>query len=489
MKKREPDKPGWASRIAGAGLLAGGGIAAGMLMRGKGARIAGAMRRRFRSTAASAPRTAFKTPPPAAAAPRPSVAPKSAAPSPAPKPQQFHGPPPAHGPEPTTDLGQRRRKALNNWVSHIHDHVGKTVKFRDDINQLHHSKGQIIASHGKDGGATDAHVEWAKNIVEPIVAGEPIGLKKRDTTGLLSAAEHQQRVAAARSPRHHAETAISVRQGSTGAPSKAAIGLFRQGQQRSDTRASRSVWDTRGTEQAVGSMNARFKLHLPQAYRSTLPDSLLTYPTGRRLLAEALAEPPKKKGKQKVGPHRDLTIENPSTFTEAMRHPRMVEILRRSIGVVRDHQKGAVEYGYKKGLIPKGTPPGLAARAYKHAALMAVHKVGVGHYDFAMDATMQRELEPLRLFMQYAHRRVFDPVHTENQPETFEPFKREFGKKFSSRKHGKLTGTERYRMSPNNVFIKRAPLTRVLRIAGQHIGDLIRRPTAIGKKPSFPEIK
>src|SRR4051812_8228786 len=75
--------------------------------------------------------------------------------------------------------------------------------------------------------------------------------------------------------KHKAETAPSVRQGSTSAPGPAAAGLFRQGQQRPDSRGGRGLWDTRTEEEPVGSVNARFRLHLPKAYRSTLPNELL----------------------------------------------------------------------------------------------------------------------------------------------------------------------------------------------------------------------
>jgi hypothetical protein len=71
----------------------------------------------------------------------------------------------------------------------------------------------------------------------------------------------------------------------------------------------------------------------------------------------------------------------------------------------------------------------------------------------------KRELRPLVAFMRYAHRRVFDRLHTQN-PEAFEPFKEEFGTKFSEHRHGKLVGRERYRMRPNEKFIKRDPEMR-----------------------------
>src|SRR4051812_2905628 len=112
---------------------------------------------------------------------------------------------------------------------------------------------------------------------------------KRHPGSPLSAAELEQRRDAAHH-RHKAETAPSVRQGSTSAPSPAAAGLFRQGQQRPDSRGGRGLWDTRTEEEPVGSVNARFRLHLPKAYRSTLPNELLPTPKHGTLLAEALAE-------------------------------------------------------------------------------------------------------------------------------------------------------------------------------------------------------
>jgi hypothetical protein len=288
---------------------------------------------------------------------------------------------------------------------------------------------------------------------------------KRDTKPLTEA-EHRQRQEAAEASakaRHRAETAPSVQQGSTGTPSRAAVGLFRQGQSRpGGGRAGGGLWDTRTSEATLGSVNARFRLHFPDAYRGE-PHELAPPVKGRPLVAEGLGEPMpgKKIGGSRyraVGAqlHRDLVIENPGTFTEALRHPKMREILQRSIGVVREHQAGTVERGYKERLIPPTTPRGLAARAYKHAALMALHRAGVGDYDFHMDPEAKRQFRGLERFMRFAHRRVFDRLHTEAPAATYEPFKQQFGQPFRSRKRGRLMDVPRYRMRPNERFVKLA---------------------------------
>jgi hypothetical protein len=286
----------------------------------------------------------------------------------------------------------------------------------------------------------------------------------------LSEAERRQRSEAgkasarARRAGHPGETAPSVRQGSTGAPSRAAVGLFRQGQARGGTRAGRSVWDTRTTEAPVGSINARFRLHFPDAYRSP-PGEQAPRQKGRPLVAEMLSEAPATRGGKIAGAryragaskvHRDLVVENPEVFVEAMRHPKMRAVLQHAVGVVREHQAGAIERGYEKGLIPKDTPRSVASRAFKHASLLALHRAGVGDYDFKMDTVARRQFRPLERFMRYAHRRTFDRLHTEAPSGAFEPFKQQFGHKFRSRKHGKLTGTERYRMRPNERLVKLA---------------------------------
>ena len=261
----------------------------------------------------------------------------------------------------------------------------------------------------------------------------------------LTAAEHQQRVQAARAPRHRSETSPSVRQGSSGPPSRAAIGLFRQGQARPDTRSRRGPWDTRTTEAPVGAINATFKLHFPKALRSAAP-VIGPRLKGRPALAEALA-------RRKDGGHQDVVITNPATVVEAHRHPLMKDIIDKSIGVIRDHQKGTIERGHQKGLIPEGARPGTVARAYKHAALLSLHRAGLGDYDFHMDAAAKKEFAPLEGFMRYAHRRVFDQANIANKGR-FQPFKDEFGEDLHQKKRGKLTGTVKRRMRPMNEFIK-----------------------------------
>lgn len=263
---------------------------------------------------------------------------------------------------------------------------------------------------------------------------------------LLTEAEVRQRVAAGKASalaRHRTETAPSIRQGSTGVPSRQAVGLFQQGQARPDTRARRGVWDTRSTEPTVGSVNARFTMHFPSAYRSASPDPV---PKGRGMLAGGLA-------RKKTGEPRDLVISNPQTIAEAHRHPEMRDLIVKAIGVVRDHQVGAIERGQARGLIPEGTRPGVISRAYKHAALLALHKAGLGDYDFNMDETAKKDFAPLTDFMRYAHRRVFDQLNVATKGK-WVPFRDEFGQLHIQRKHGKETGVRRMRMRPNDRFVK-----------------------------------
>jgi hypothetical protein len=262
----------------------------------------------------------------------------------------------------------------------------------------------------------------------------------------LTQAEHAERVTAARASaiaRHRAETAPSVRQGSTGAPSKTAVALFRQGQARPDTRARRGPWDTRSSELPVGSIQAHVTFHFPKAYRSATPDLPAK---GRALLVQALA-------RSKKGVAQNLVISNPKTVVDAQRHPAMREIITKTLGVIRDHQAGAITRGIANGLIPKGTHPGLVAQAYKHAALHAVHKAGLLDYEPRMDPAAKAAFRPLVPFMRYANRRVFDKLNVENKGK-WDAFREEFGTEYRQRKFGKETGHVRRRMRPNQEFIK-----------------------------------
>lgn len=262
----------------------------------------------------------------------------------------------------------------------------------------------------------------------------------------LTQAEHAERVTAARASaiaRHRAETAPSVRQGSTGAPSKTAVALFRQGQARPDTRARRGPWDTRSSELPVGSIQAHVTFHFPKAYRSATPDPPAK---GRALLVQALA-------RSKKGVAQNLVISNPKTVVDAQRHPAMREIITKTLGVIRDHQAGAITRGIANGLIPPGTHPGLVAQAYKHAALHAVHKAGLLDYEPRMDPAAKAAFRPLVPFMRYANRRVFDKLNVENKGK-WDAFREEFGTEYRQRKFGKETGHVRRRMRPNQEFIK-----------------------------------
>lgn len=260
----------------------------------------------------------------------------------------------------------------------------------------------------------------------------PAQIKQRSEAGKASA-----------QARHRAETTPSVKQGSSGPPSKQAVGLFRQGQARPDSRAARSVWDTRATEAPVGAFNATAKVHFPKAYRSKTPLPGLS----RQAKFAAL-----KRARQSRG--SELTITNPEALLEAHRHPEMLAILKHVETVLRGHQDGAIERGVARGLIPEGTHPAKAVRAYKHAALRALHKAGLIDYTTHMDDDAKAEYRPLVPFMRYAARRVFDQLNTGPLNGKWHPFRDEFGQLYRQKKHGKLTGHERMRMRPEDQFIK-----------------------------------
>lgn len=263
---------------------------------------------------------------------------------------------------------------------------------------------------------------------------------------LTPAELHQRQVAgkASAEARHRGETSPSVRQGATTAPSRQAVALFRQGQARPDTRSTHSVWDTRATEAPVGAMNASFTFHFPKAYRGKPDRPNLSPKTMARALKHVGA-----------GIHQDVTITNPKTLVQAHRHPQMRAIIEHTINVVREHQKATIERGTAQRLIPEGTHPAVIVQAYKHAALKAIHKAGLGDYDTRnMTQEAKDTLRPLHRFMYYAHRRVFDHLNQAHLKGKWAPFREEFGQVFRSKKHGKYTGAQRMRMRPAEDFYK-----------------------------------
>lgn len=280
--------------------------------------------------------------------------------------------------------------------------------------------------------APPATPEYRGMIVNAI---RTLGLFKRRP---LSSAELRER------SRAGLASAAARRQQASREPSRGAIALFRQGQTRPDTRARRGPWDTRSIEAPAGSLNARFTFHFPKAYRSKTPDPVLP---GRPLLARALGP----KGSQ---PGAGVTITNPKTLIEAHRHAPMRELVVKAIGVVRDHQKGAIDKAHAAKLIPEGTSPSLVSRAYKHAALLALHKTGLGDYEFGpMEEATKAEFRPLVPFMRYANRRVFDQLNVAAKG-AWVPFRDEFGVEYRQKKFGQETGVVRRRMRPNQEFIK-----------------------------------
>jgi hypothetical protein len=323
---------------------------------------------------------------------------------------------------------------------------------------------------------------------------------KRGPRPLTPAELRQRKEAAAASAqaRHKAETTPSVVQGSSGPPSRRAVGLFAQGRARPDARGGRGVWDTRTSEPTVGRINANVTLHFPQAYRSATPD-----PKAKgKLLAATLGQAkPRRRGR--LTPHQDVVVTNPGTVEEAHRHQPMREIMQAAVEVVRGHQKPTIDRAHERKMIPEGTRPSTVVQAYRHAALHALHKAGL--IDYApkpMDQTTKRALRPLNRFMFYAHRRVFDHLNQGQLAQKWGPFRQEFGQLYRQKKYGKLTGVERMRMRPHgDRFIKAenwgdlekaafgSSLGRVARNLALHAGDLRHQPTAIGKTPTRPQIK
>lgn len=270
----------------------------------------------------------------------------------------------------------------------------------------------------------------------------------------LTDAEHNQRIEAAKARwanHHRAETNPTIRQSSWGqgggAPSARAAGLFRAGQTRIG-RGGHGLWDTRSTELAAGTIRGKLTLHFPDAYRSETPDA----PAGGKLLAGKLAaKQASKRGGKHAGPQA-VIVANPGAIAEAIRHPEMRAIVHKAVGVVREHQAGAIETATKRRLIPAGAHPADVRQAYKHASLLALHKAGLVDWDFTMDDEAKRRLKPLTPFMRYAQRRVFDQLNVQLKGK-WKPFRQQFGKPFSDQRTD-AQGEVRHRMRPNQEFIK-----------------------------------
>jgi hypothetical protein len=244
------------------------------------------------------------------------------------------------------------------------------------------------------------------------------------------------------------------------------------------------VFDTRATELPVGAINARVRFHFTQAYRSENPDPPLVTGTTRPLLAMTLGDAPTKGGRRarrKQLQARNVEVLNPQDIAEALRHPKMREILQQVSEIVRGHQKPTIEQGYRKRLIPEGTPPGLAAQVYKEATLTALHKLGLIHYETKMDMAAKRQLRPLNRFMWHANRRVFDFMNQPPLQGKWEPFRQEFGQLYRQKKHGQYTGHERMRMAPRTEFIKLADV-------GDDF-DLLKAADAAAHKHLQPKIR
>ncbi len=105
-------------------------------------------------------------------------------------------------------------------------------------------------------------------------------------------------------------------------------------------------------------------------------------------------------------------------------------------------------------LIPEGTSKRTINRAYNHAAMIAVHKYGLGHYDFAMDDELKAEMTPLVPFIRYAQRRVLNTMLAEHKGE-WKPYREEFGIPFKD-KQKDADGKVRLRVKPLQQLIKAA---------------------------------
>jgi hypothetical protein len=264
-------------------------------------------------------------------------------------------------------------------------------------------------------------------------------LAKRD----LSAAQLAERSVAARArwAGHRAETNPTVRQAAWGEatpPSKSAVSLFRQGMPSSGR--SGGLWDTRSVEPSAGQIRGRLTFHFPRAYRSDKPDAPLKHE--KKLLAHRLA----------ADPAQPVAITNPGTIAEAQRHPEMRALMQGAVETVRQNQKGAIAKATEDGIIPEGTPPGLVREAYKHAALLALHKAGLVDWAFEMDAHAKKAFKPLVPFMRYASRRVFDQLNVQHKGK-WTAFRDEFGEEFKDRRKD-AAGKVRRRMRPNQEFVK-----------------------------------
>lgn len=104
-------------------------------------------------------------------------------------------------------------------------------------------------------------------------------------------------------------------------------------------------------------------------------------------------------------------------------------------------------------LIPAGTDKQTVNRAYNHAAALALHGYGIGHYDFAMSDELKGELKPLEGFIRYAQRNVQAHMLA-TQKGLWKPYRAVHGVPFKDNRRDPQTNAVRLRVPPQHVLIK-----------------------------------
>lgn len=173
-----------------------------------------------------------------------------------------------------------------------------------------------------------------------------------------------------------------------------------------------------------------------------------------------------KRKEQPVGGYKsyELVDQKPRAMTPAA-HQAMKTRLHHIVMALAEPtiERGAepIRSGKRRGesLIPEGTSPRTARRAYALGAALALHKYGVVRHDYAMDDTLKAELTPLEPFILYAHRRVLNTMLATERG-GWKPYRAEFGIPFKDKRRDVRTGEVRLRMTPRQQLIK------VLRMGG-----------------------
>ncbi len=118
-------------------------------------------------------------------------------------------------------------------------------------------------------------------------------------------------------------------------------------------------------------------------------------------------------------------------------------------GYERNHPALERNWGELVRMIPAGTPPADARLAYTHAARIALHELGIGKYQYAMDDELKRKLDPMKYFIIYAKRAIDQEIRRDTKGSVnWRAFKEEFGEPFKKPKYDKVTGQERKRFYP-----------------------------------------